>query len=106
MRACVCAPGERVVTQTMTVLRHPSRRLVVAAISLTLSVVAAAALVVAAALVPAPPAVLPLLVLVCVGTPVAGAFELAGALAEVDAPRAQLRRELDRLPETPHPHGF
>ena len=90
----------------MVVLRNPSRRLVVALVSLSLSVVAAAALVVAAALVPAPPAVLPMLVIVCVGSPAAGAFELACAVAEADAPRAQLRRELDRLPETPHPHGY
>ena len=90
----------------MSVLCHPSRRLLVAAISLTLSVLTAASLVVAAALVPAPPAVLPLLVLVSIGTPVAGTFELASAMAEIDAPRAQLRRELDRLPETPHPHGY
>ena len=90
----------------MSVLRHPSHRLLVAAISLSLSVLAAAALVVAAALVPAPPAVLPLVVLVSIGTPVAGTFELASAMAEVDAPRAQLRRELDLLPETPHPHGY
>ena len=90
----------------MSVLCHPSRRLLVAAISLTLSVLTAASLVVAAALVPAPPAVLPLLVLVSIGTPVAGTFELASAMTEIDAPRAQLRRELDRLPETPHPHGY
>ena len=87
-------------------VRSPSRRLLLAAASLALTVLAAAALVVAAALVPAPPAVLPLLVPVCIGAPVAGALEFARAHAAVNAPRAQLRRELDRLPETPHPKGF
>ena len=66
----------------------------------------AAALVAAAALVPAPPAVLPLLVLTCVGAPIASAFELSRALAAVRAPREALRRQLDALPETPHPLGY
>jgi hypothetical protein len=90
----------------VAVLRYRTRRLVLAAASLALIVVAAAALVVAAALVPAPAAVLPVLVPVCIGAPIAGALEFAGAVAEVNAPRAELRRELDRLPETPHPHGY
>jgi hypothetical protein len=50
--------------------------------------------------------VLPLLVPVCIGAPIAGAFELSSALAAVNEPRAELRRELDQLPETPHPLGY
>jgi hypothetical protein len=86
--------------------RSHRRRLALAAASLALTVLTAAALVVAAALVPAPPAVLPLHVPVCIGAPIAGAFELSSALAAVNEPRAELRRELDQLPETPHPLGY
>jgi len=65
-----------------------------------------AGLIAAAVLVPAPRVVLPAVVLVCVAGPIAAAFELARALAELREPAAELRRELDRLPETPHPLGF
>jgi hypothetical protein len=68
--------------------------------------VACAALITAAVLVPAPPAVVPLVVFVCVAGPIASALELARALAVLREPTAELRRELDRLPETPHPLGF
>jgi len=63
-------------------------------------------LIAAAVLVPAPRVVLPAVVLVCVVGPIAAAFELARALAVLREPAAELRRELDRLPETPHPLGF
>ena len=65
-----------------------------------------AGLIAAAVLVPAPRVVLPAVVLVCVVGPIAAAFELARALAVLREPAAELRRELDRLPETPHPLGF
>ncbi len=68
--------------------------------------VACGGLITAAALVPAPPVVVPLVVLVCVACPMAATFELARALAILRGPAAELRRELDRLPETPHPHGY
>jgi hypothetical protein len=71
----------------------------------------------AAALVPAPPAVLPLLVVVCVGCPMAAACELSGAIAclrrgaggagALDSRALEaLRRQLDALPETQHPLGL
>ena len=74
----------------------------------------------AAALVPAPPVVLPLLVVVCIGSPMAAACELPDAIAAVrrGAGRAgraaaldsraleRLQRQLDSLPETQHPLGF
>lgn len=71
----------------------------------------------AAALVPAPPVVLPLLVVVCVGSPMAAALELPGAIAglrrgagragALDARSVEaLRRQLDALPETQHPLGL
>jgi hypothetical protein len=74
----------------------------------------------AAILVPAPPAVLPLLGLVCVGLPMLAAWELArthaalgGILRALRRGRRgrplderalnDLRRALERLPETAHP---
>jgi hypothetical protein len=67
---------------------------------------ACVALVTAAALVPAPPAVLPLVALVCVGLPMAATVELPGAIATLRSDAralAALRRHLAELPETAHP---
>jgi hypothetical protein len=69
-------------------------------------VMASAGLITAAALVPAPPVVVPLVVLVCVAGPIVSTFELARALAVLRGPAAELRRELDSLPETQHPLGY
>ena len=82
------------------------RRLALSCASVVLSAIVCAGLVTAAALVPAPPAILPLLILACVATPMAATFELGRSLAAVRDPGAELRRELDRLPETPHPLGY
>jgi hypothetical protein len=65
-----------------------------------------AALLIAAALVPAPTVVLPLVIAACLGSPMAATYELARAVAAVRDPQLELRRELDRLPETPHPLGL
>ena len=76
-----------------------------------------AGLLCAAALVPAPPVVLPLLVVVCIGAPMGVACELRGAIAGLrrtaDGARVldasslgALRRQLDALPETDHPLGL
>ena len=76
-----------------------------------------AGLLCAAILVPAPAAVLPLLGVVCVGLPMLAAWEMARTHAAlggiVQALRhggrlderalAELRRALERLPETAHP---
>ena len=83
-----------------------SRRLVFAAASAALTALSAVALVVAAALVPAPAAAVPVLAVACIGAPMAGAFELARAVSAAREPHDRLRRELDRLPETPHPLGY
>ena len=74
---------------------------------------ACAALMSAAALVPAPPAALPLLVVVCVGCPMFAAWQASSSLPVLrhGRPRgrlderalADLRRDLDQLPETAHP---
>lgn len=76
-----------------------------------------AGLLCAAAIVPAPPVVLPLLVVVCIGAPMVAACELPGAIAGLrrgaGGARAldsrsldALRRQLDSLPETQHPLGL
>jgi hypothetical protein len=96
----------------------PSRRraiLVCAFVALTAGM--CAALLSAAALVPAPPMILPFLVVICIGCPMVAACELPGAVAELRATRPSrpsldprevetLRRELESLPETPHPLGL
>ena len=86
--------------------RNVRRRAGLACLSVVLMAVACACLIAAAVLVPAPRAVLPLLVLVCVAGPIAATFELARVLAVLREPAAELRRELDRLPETQHPLGY
>jgi hypothetical protein len=72
---------------------------------------ACAGLFAAAALAPAPPAALPLLILICIGCPVLAAWELPVAVAVLQhRPRrralSELRRRLDELPETEHPLGL
>jgi hypothetical protein len=78
-------------------------------------------LFVAAASVPAPPMLLPLIAAVCIGCPIVGAWNLpisVAVLRGASAERrdraghalgtralAELRRSLDRLPETEHPLG-
>jgi hypothetical protein len=49
---------------------------------------------------------LPAIALACIGAPMAAAFELARAFSAVREPHDRLRRELERLPETPHPLGY
>ena len=81
--------------------RHPIVAFLVAGLALVIS----AALLTAAVLAPAPPAVLPLVVLVCLGCPIAFAWSLPASLARLRA-MEMLRRQLDRLPETQHPLGL
>jgi hypothetical protein len=72
-----------------------------------------AGLCAAAVLAHPPAAVIPLLVLACVGSPVYGTWRLPHAIAALRAGRgeshrraiATLRRSLDRLPEVEHPLG-
>ncbi len=66
----------------------------------------------AAIMAPAPAGAVPLIVLVCVGCPIFGAWEAPVALASLRADRgggralARLRRGLEQLPETEHPLGL
>jgi hypothetical protein len=77
---------------------------------------ACAGLLWAAALVPAPAAVLPFVVVICIACPMLAAWELPRAVAGFRHYRAQvqdsaralseLRAGLAELPETSHPLGF
>ena len=87
-----------------------------------LTVIVCASIFTAAALVPAPPAVLPFVVALCIAGPMLAAWELRGMRAlAFRAPDqagasepppldgraiAALRRHLKRLPETQHPLGL
>ncbi len=95
----------------------PTRRdALVLCLLVALTAAMCAGLLCAAALVPAPPAILPFIVIVCIGCPMAAALELPGAIAGLRRtrhPRAvdsraldTLRRQLDSLPETQHPLGL
>ena len=91
------------------------RRAIVICAFVGVTALVCAALLTAAALVPAPPAALPLLVIVCIGCPMAAACELPAARARRRQPARRvidsraldaLRRQLDSLPETQHPLGL
>jgi hypothetical protein len=67
------------------------------------------------AAVAAPPVVLPLVIAVCVGCPVAAGYDARGAVRTCrrapahlcdPTPLETLRRQLADLPETPHPLGL
>src|SRR6187200_1347800 len=91
----------------------PRRRPLLRCAFVTLTALMCGGLLCAAALVPAPPVVLPLLVVVCIGCPMAAACELPAAIAALRRTRRPsargaralrtLRRELDALPEARHP---
>ena len=85
---------------------HCRRRALFSGACLILTAILCAGLLGAAMLVPAPHAVLPFVILTGIACPMAAAFELADALHALREPRLQLRRELDRLPEVPHPLGY
>jgi hypothetical protein len=92
---------------SITVLSPGRARLV--CLSAAAMALACAGLVVTAVLVPPPAAIAPFLALVCIGCPMAVAYELPGAILALRAHRragAALRRSLAELPETPHPLGF
>jgi hypothetical protein len=99
------------------------RRAIRTCVFAALTALVCAALLTAAALASAPPAVLPFLVVICIGCPMAAACELPAAITGLRATRrgagrrarrasrvdvhalAALRRELAQLPETRHPLG-
>jgi hypothetical protein len=98
----------------MTSRAHPTYHQALATCGFAaLTALTCAGLLSAAALVPAPAIVLPLIVTVCVALPMLVTFESTAALAVLRARWSrrrldeqavgELRRELDRLPETGHP---
>jgi hypothetical protein len=100
----------------MTARPLPNRRQAIAVCAAAaLTALVCAALMAAAALVPAPPAIVPLVALVCIGCPVLAVWDLPVAIAVLRSLRwrssidghavTELRRELDALPETDHPLG-
>ena len=89
--------------------RTPSSHQVAAGLCGTAFILAACTVLIAAAVVlPAPPAVLPLLVLVCIAGPMLAALELAHLAPHLRGVRslARHRRALAALPETEHPLGL
>jgi hypothetical protein len=91
-------------------LPNPREALLNCAVAVV-AVLACAGLFAAAALAPAPPAALPLIILVCIGCPVLASWELPVALTVLrNRPRSRalsdLRRGLAELPETEHPLGY
>lgn len=87
--------------------RHPCFILLVAAVTVAVSL----ATCVAAMLVPAPAAAVPLVALVCVGCPLFASWEVPMAIASLRTLRARralanLRESLDQLPEVEHPLGL
>lgn len=101
------------VSQPVRTRRHA----VLVCLYVSVTALMCAGLLSAAALVPAPPAVLPFLVVIGIGCPMVAACELPAAIAGLRAARRRpglppalddgalqaLRRQLDGLPETRHP---
>jgi hypothetical protein len=89
------------------------REAIAACVFAAVAALCSAGLCAAAVLMHPPVAVIPLLVIVCVGSPVYGTWQLPYAIAALRAGRgeshrraiASLRRSLDRLPEVEHPLG-
>lgn len=91
----------------------PRRQAMVEVATAVLIAMMCAGLASAAALVPAPGPVVPFAVAVSVVLPMLAAWQCSAAFAVLrrgrpldEAALGQLRRELDRLPETGHPLGL
>ena len=93
----------------------PPRRSLFLCLSAAVTALLCGALLTAAALVPAPAPVVPLLAAVCIGCPMAAAWELSDAVADVrrrrrttrdDRAHRRLCRQLEALPECDHPLGL
>ena len=90
-----------------------TREAVSTCILAAVSAACSAGLCVAAVLLHPPLAIVPLVVIACIGCPVFGTWELPDAVAALRQRRAagkrqtiaRFRRSLDRLPEVDHPLG-
>ena len=83
---------------------------ILACVTAVVTALTCAGVCAAAVLVPAPAAVVPLVVTVCIGCPMFAAWDLPRAVATLRSRKAghakalaELRRALDQLPETAHP---
>jgi hypothetical protein len=85
---------------------HHRRRVLFSGACMILIALMSAGLLAAAMLVPAPHAVLPLVILTSIVCPMAAAFDVSQAITALREPQRQLQRDLARLPETPHPLGY
>jgi hypothetical protein len=92
---------------------HTRRHAIAQCAFVAVTALMCAGLLSAAALVPAPPAVLPLLVVIGIGCPMVAACGLPAAITclrrrkPIDTRALDaLRRQLDALPETQHPLGL
>jgi hypothetical protein len=89
------------------------REATAACVFAAIAALCSASLFAAAVLMHPPAVVIPLLVIVCVGSPVYGTWRLPDAIEVLRAERGDshrraitsLRRSLDRLPEVEHPLG-
>jgi hypothetical protein len=106
----------------MTSTPLPTRRdAIVVCVTVGLTIVACAALCLAAFVVPAPPVVVPFVVVVSIAVPMVAAWDLPMAIAVLRSPSSalarrneaatavalnKLRAELAELPETQHPLGL
>jgi hypothetical protein len=84
------------------------REAVLSVVLAGVTAIACAGLFAAAALVPAPPVMIPLVIIVCISCPMAAAWHLPASFDTLRRRKhakalAELRRELDCLPETQHP---
>jgi len=92
-------------------LSAPGSRPVLVLIVALLTTAMSAALCAAAILTPAPAAVVPLVVIVCIGCPLLASWETPDAMARLRARRvggralSQLRESLAQLPDAEHPLG-
>ena len=83
------------------------RHVLLSALAVAFTALACAGLLTAAILVPAPAAVLVLIVALSIGLPMLATWDLSRVTAA--SPRldpVEMRRQLDRLPETQHPLGL
>jgi len=86
---------------------QPALVLIVAVLATAMS----AALCAAAILTPAPAAVVPMVVIICIGCPLLASWQIPDVLANLRARRfagravSQLREALAQLPDTEHPLG-
>jgi fatty acid desaturase len=94
----------------MSTTPGPTRRRAILVCALAaLAALACGGLVFLAVLAPAPPTLVPLIVLACVTCAVIAARHLPPCIAVLRDARwalAELRRDLDRFPQTEHPLGL